>query len=207
MLTADPLRSQYGLLTFRRVSVWMAGLLVATVGAGALIGFLATSPREAFAWETAAVAGTALATAALAGFTGALAYTTSGDVRATWELAQQGREEQERRDRPTVLVMAGGTRSSESVVVREVRLVNAGVGPALRIQVTATWVSEANQEIVSGAGWLPYLAPGNETAVDVSVPHPDPDTRRLVDQVTPRLGGTCVDRVGRTHEVIDNHPD
>jgi len=63
---------------------WLGILLAASAVVSALVGWVGGS--HGFDWTLAAVAGTAFGTIALAGFTGALAWTTSGDVQATWLL-------------------------------------------------------------------------------------------------------------------------
>ncbi len=93
-----------------------------------------------FEWETASVFGTALGTTALAAFTGALAYTTSGDVRATWELATLTRRDQESRERPLLVQYEAAFNGSPQGGQVRVVLFNAGLGPALRVEVQVRYV-------------------------------------------------------------------
>jgi len=126
-----------------------------------LVGHFAAAGSEGahrFAWEPAAIAGTALATAVLAAFTGALAYTTSGDVRATVELAGQGRQELERHDRPDVVAIPWGTSSDSSDLTQNVRVVNVDVAPALRILVRVA-VSAVDGTERTGEAAVPVLTP------------------------------------------------
>jgi hypothetical protein len=88
----------YGVLTRGRAALWIGLMAVAALGLATLVGFEAVG--KGFDWNAAGVAGTAVGTVLLAGFTGALAWTTSGDVRATWELARLTREDQLARERP-----------------------------------------------------------------------------------------------------------
>jgi hypothetical protein len=130
-------------LTGKVLATWLLGLGVGCLVAAIIVGTLgaegATSwnPHHNFDWTLAGVAGTALGTVALAGFTGALAYTTAIDVRATWESVRLGRLELENRDRPTLLVVNRGLEPVESsgeqatwfAVIK-----NVGVVPALQVE-------------------------------------------------------------------------
>jgi hypothetical protein len=82
----------------------------------------------------------------LAGFTGALAWTTSGDVRATIRLADATQEKQRARDRPIVgvrivevrnLVLDPTTR--QTVPTLGLCVKNVGLGPALDLRLRATY--------------------------------------------------------------------
>src|SRR6266849_2199392 len=90
-----------GVLTRKRVVRWIGALFVTSLVVSGLVGSIGASHR--FDWSLAAVAGTAFGTVTLAGFTGALAWTTSGDVQATWRLAEAQQKEQLARDRPIVI--------------------------------------------------------------------------------------------------------
>jgi len=115
-----------------------------------------------FDWSLAAVAGTAIGTVLLAGFTGALAWTTSGDVRATIRLADATQEEQRARDRPIIVVRLLGVRqhmldgaSRLAVPVLDLWIKNVGLGPALDLRLRATYAGS--------------LAPTNEVIAVVGV--------------------------------------
>jgi hypothetical protein len=86
----------YGVLTKATIARWMAVLIAVVAGLSLIVGLIAAAGHETFNWEVASIFGTALGTTALAGFTGALAFTTSGDVRATWELARLARQSKRR---------------------------------------------------------------------------------------------------------------
>ncbi len=60
-----------------------------------LVGYYGPKPR--FQWELASVFGTALRTTLLAAATGALAYSTWSDLRATWQLADLTKRDQHER--------------------------------------------------------------------------------------------------------------
>jgi hypothetical protein len=75
-----------GVLDRPTLQKWIGALLLASVVVSAIVGFVGAD--QTFDWSLAAVAGTAFGTVVLAGCTGAFAWTTSGDVRATWEVAQ-----------------------------------------------------------------------------------------------------------------------
>src|SRR5262245_17059696 len=94
----------YGVLTKPAIAGWLVVLTTMSLAVSVIIGYAAKG--SAFDWATAAVAGTAVGTVLLAGFTGSLAWVTSGDVRATWELANLTREDQLARERPLVIVQA-----------------------------------------------------------------------------------------------------
>jgi hypothetical protein len=95
----------YGVLTRPRLLTWCLGGLLFIAAMAYLVGhYEARKNTGHFDWELASVFGTALGTTLLALATGALAFTTSGDVRATWELARLTREQQERNEQPVVLV-------------------------------------------------------------------------------------------------------
>lgn len=59
---------------------------------------------DGFDWTLAAVFGTTLGTTLLAVATGALAYSTWSDVRASWELASLTKRDQDARELPIVVV-------------------------------------------------------------------------------------------------------
>jgi hypothetical protein len=130
----------YGVLTKKRAVVWITLMAAAALAAACLVGF--ESVGKGFDWNAAGVAATAVGTVLLAGFTGALAWTTSGDVRATWELTRLTREDQLARERPLVIVQAvrydrarGTDNPPTHHGVLHVEFFNAGAGPAVDIRV------------------------------------------------------------------------
>jgi hypothetical protein len=72
-------------LRARTLLAWVAAALTIVVGLSILVGYL--GPNKGFQWQLASVFGTAAGTTLLAAATGALAYSTRNDVRATWRLA------------------------------------------------------------------------------------------------------------------------
>ena len=137
----------YGVLTPRRLVRWIGALVLTSAAVAALLGFVGVAHGISvhhFSWGLAAVTGTAVGTVLLAGFTGALAWTTSGDVRATIRLADATQEEQRARDRPIVAVrivrvrpqMLDGT-ARVSVPVLDLWIKNIGLGPAVDLRLRA----------------------------------------------------------------------
>lgn len=129
---------EYGVLTPRTIAKWIVMLLVVVGGVSVLVGFASAGWHD-FDWTVASVFGTALGTTALAGFTGALAYTTSGDVRATWELAGLTQKDMERRERPVLVQQDAGFNGSPRDGYVKVVLYNAGLGSALRVTVNVDY--------------------------------------------------------------------
>lgn len=142
-------RDDYGVLTPRRLVVWIGALVLTSVAVATLVGFVGARHGLGFRhfdWSLAAVAGTAVGTVLLAGFTGALAWTTSGDVRATIRLADTTQEEQRARDRPIVAIrlldithqmLAPAAR--KTVPVLRLWIKNVGLGPALDLRLRASY--------------------------------------------------------------------
>ncbi len=147
--------------------------------ASALVGFLAEGWGDRwgdFNWEVAAIAGTALGTTALAGFTGALAFTTSGDVRATWELADLTRKQQAAQERPIVIAKYVRSQNGPAGAARvEVGLANVGLGPALRLELMIEHEYTAN---FAARAWRSVLRPGEDIVVTMDVRLPDPGVPR-----------------------------
>ena len=124
-------KAPFGVLTVKRVIGWAAPVLMVVAGLSYLVGLAATRGHGPFNWDVASIFGTALGTTALAAFTGALAFTTSGDVRATWRLAELTQEDQAARERPTVVLHHAEFRPAERHV--SISFHNVGLGPALNI--------------------------------------------------------------------------
>jgi hypothetical protein len=146
-------------------------VIVGTVGAA---GPTTWNPSDHFDWSLAAVAGTALGTVLLAGFTGALAYTTSGDVRATWVSVELTREELAIRDRPTVVVISAGvaTRGPQGTAWRAT-LRNVGIAPALQVDGSITArVGRRDRSDFSEDFYFSIIEVGEEREVRVTTPTP-----------------------------------
>jgi hypothetical protein len=82
----------------------LAAFGLAVFGLSVLVGFL--GPKPGFQWELASVFGTALGTTSLALATGALAWSTRTEVRATQQLAELTKRDQDARQRPVVIQLA-----------------------------------------------------------------------------------------------------
>jgi len=143
--------------------------LAGVLGLSALVGFGGAPKKEEFDWDLASVFGTALGTTLLAIGTGALAWSTRADVRATQELAELTKKDQTERERPVVILLAANFQSTDDQSWLNVELVNVGLGPALGIYVFATYLDDENRTVfeTEGVTW-PTLAP-NERA-NFSIP-------------------------------------
>jgi hypothetical protein len=159
-----------------------------------------------FNWELFAVVGTAIGTSTLALVTGFLALVTAGDVQASRDIARTGREDQEARTRPIVVVeKVELTVTSQTNTHVEVTLRNAGLGAAVRGALQVRYV----------AGVTPLLEEVIYTTSLVSA-----ETKRFVVEVKPNqalpngwqhsdwsLSGVFLDAVGRPHWLIDGQPE
>lgn len=132
----------------------------AVFGLSVLVGFL--GPKHGFQWELASIFGTALGTTLLAAATGALAFSTWSDVRATWRLADLTRRDQDERQRPVVLqqdVVFQDAEAQAGWLI--VTLRNVGLGPALRVEVTADYANEEFKPTFAPNPYVfPAIAPG-----------------------------------------------
>jgi hypothetical protein len=109
---------------------------------------------EEFDWPNAMLAATAAGTVLLGAFTAALAYTTSGDVSATWRLAQLTAEDQAAREQSIILIDSVGIGGRP--VVGEIgddgerfcvyqfdvwaQIRNIGSGPAVKVELRVRYV-------------------------------------------------------------------
>lgn len=196
---------KYGVLTAPRVAFWVTLLLGLVAAVSVPVGYAAAPAHETFNWEVASIFGTALGTTTLAGFTGALAFTTSGDVRATWELAQLTRADQEARERPVVLLhhaewqqrredpVPGQDEPSQSGVV-VVQLRNVGLGPALRVVIESRYSEDEHQAKIT-PGLIPVIMPGEMGQFELPVyfPRKPPE----IDLGGFKINGTYLDRSQR----------
>jgi|tagenome__1003787_1003787.scaffolds.fasta_scaffold20971959_6 hypothetical protein len=151
-------------------------LLLVTAAIGYAFGVLAapdghflSNPRgsHAFEWDVASIAATAVGTVLLAAFTGALAWTTSGDVSATWELADLTRQDQISRDRPVVVIVGitrPATRSSADgsgvQCFQRAVVQNVGLGPAVRLNVRMRYIGSEEVAPREGTAFTAALMPG-----------------------------------------------
>ena len=150
-------------LSRRRLIVAAMALLVAVLGVSAVVGLVSAKAHERFDWEVASIFGTALGTTALAAFTGALAVSTSDDVRATWELARLTRDDQSARERPLVVLHHVVFHGNTDGLWVSVDVANVGLGPALDLRLDGHVGSGAGFA-VGGFRW-PVVSAGERVAV------------------------------------------
>jgi len=160
-----------------------AALLLVIFGAFVVIGFLAAAHGQVFNWDSASVLATAVATMGLATITAGLARSTARDVEATARLARLAEEEQEVRDRATLIVTGvaygiGDSVAAPAVTVAGITLVNIGLAPAAFITLEIEGLSESGQRIFYGSSDNSnFLHAGAERRVDIPLTHePDPPT-------------------------------
>jgi hypothetical protein len=178
-----------------------------------LVGhFAARKNTGSFDWELASVFGTALGTTLLALATGALAFTTSGDVRATWELARLTGEDQERRELPLVLVQHAEVESREAHPVPGTQLLdhvgwlrmslrNVGLGSALRVEVTTHYIYADLQPTAIEPAIVPTIPAGDEQWANVVVRFRTADWTDIKGDGFP-VEGTYLGRTLRTEYPI-----
>ena len=149
----------------------MLVVLGSVVGASIVVGFV--GPEEGFDWELASIFGTALGTTLLAVATGILAWSTSSDVRATWELARLTQADQDARQRPTVLILGAGFSGGADPQVR-LDLHNVGLGPALKVMVSGIYVHPETGETIHLGASASAIAAGTGAPMVVRIPvaHP-----------------------------------
>jgi hypothetical protein len=100
--------------TGQRVALTGAGVGLLVIGFSAFVGWVGAD--SGFDWELAAVFGTAAGTTLLAVATGALAYLTWGDVRATREQATISREALQESYRPLIVDVPPGLPGNDTPV-------------------------------------------------------------------------------------------
>jgi hypothetical protein len=98
------------MLRGRALLGWVAIALAVVVGLGILVGY--AGPKKGFQWELASIFGTALGTTLLAAATGALAYSTWSDVRATWRLANISQAALDAQVQPVLVDVVPGPRGN-----------------------------------------------------------------------------------------------
>jgi hypothetical protein len=145
----------------RRVAIGTVLTLAVVIGLCWRVGYADRGPD--FNWELAAVFGTAVGTTLLAITTGALAFFAGRDVSATQDLAKLQRDEQQARERPVVLLHAAvfqpsGDSHSPNEGRIGLQLFNAGLGPALRVEVVAAYKDPAYAPQMSRAVWPVVMA-------------------------------------------------
>lgn len=205
-------RSIPGTLSPPAIVKWGVLLFAGTVLSGGVLGWVAasgwnSSSGNGFNWEVAAVGATAFATAALAAFTGALAWTTSGDVRATWELVRQAEDDRRRADTAQVIVQSTRDWSGSwdggdvGAVLR-----NIGFGQALGIELRLEYEGTLAPP-TSESQYLASLAPGETVELLLPVRFPEASSQVPGGSNVFRVLGTYRDRTDRgTLEVEDPRP-
>ena len=142
-------RGRFGVLSFRHLVFIGVPVAAAVFLLSAAVGYWATEAGKPYNWDVAAVFGTALGTVLLAAATGALAWKTSEDVRATWQLADLTRKDHENAERPILLVQGEPEfvprdpnmrmRHEGAYLAVAYAIRNVGRGPALDIRIEGTW--------------------------------------------------------------------
>jgi hypothetical protein len=156
-----------GDVSARTLLAWVAVALGGVVGLSVLVGY--AGPKPGFQWELASIFGTALGTTLLAAATGALAYSTKRD--------------RDERERPVVLQQAavyegGGVQGGPQQGWLNVSLRNVGLGPALRVEVTADYDDEQHKPTIAPNPYIvPAIAPSEAESfrmfVDFATTPPD----------------------------------
>ena len=154
-----------GVLRKRSVAAWIVLLVVVTLGAGYVVG-VASAPGSTwfanvthsgeFEWTNASVTAAAVATALLAGFTGALAWSTNGLARAQYA-------DLSARQRPQVIIDRVSREAGQGPAVT-VLLRNVGVGAALDVKLTMSYTGELELEGVDTSAAITVLEAGADAS-------------------------------------------
>lgn len=192
----------YGVLTRRRLLAAGAVVLGIVALAFVLVGWLAARDHQSFDWELASIFGTAVGTTLLALSTGYLAYTTSGDVRATWELARLTKSDQDARERPVVVMLGaewGLAEASANTGTLHVTLRNVGLGPALRLVIETNYADD-RFPVRAAPGHHAGIMPGETVSFAMPVLF-----ERVPLQIDPArfpVSGTFIDRSQSTEYTV-----
>jgi hypothetical protein len=179
-----------------------AFVLALVVASCVIVGYVG-SPEERFDWELASIFGTAVGTTLLALATGWLAYSTRKEVRATQELAELTREDQVARDRPVVMVEGWNHEPGKVGGRLTVRLLNVGLGPAMRVRLSAEYVGDSTGQAPTIQEVIITAIPANEHATaELSMTYPAPDWGTLMTRQF-RVTGTYEDRAGRAEYPLE----
>lgn len=149
----------------RSVAAWIVLLVVVTLGAGYVVG-VASAPGSTwfanvthsgeFEWTNASVTAAAVATALLAGFTSALAWSTTGLARAQYA-------DLSARQRPQVIIDRVSREAGQGPAVT-VHLRNVGVGAALDVKLTTSYTGELELEGVDTSAAITVLEAGADAS-------------------------------------------
>jgi hypothetical protein len=179
---------------------WIVIAVAVVVGVSILVGFV--GPKPGFEWDLASIFGTALGTTLLAAGTGALAYSTWSDVRATWELAELTKRDQDERERPTVLLQSALYNGNVIAGYLRLRLRNVGLGPALRVAVTIRLSGDQHQPSIDASPkTLPVIAPNDTEELSFYIQFGE-DRPNDVSAESFAVTGTFTDRSQHGHYEI-----
>jgi hypothetical protein len=168
--------------------------LVVVFAASALVGFVGAPHGERFSWELASVFGTALGTTLLAAATGWLAWSTRSEVRATQDLAELTRAQQVASERPVVIAERSSFSGSPGSGLVEVTLRNAGLGPALRVRVSAKYTGHEDWQPSIWQEIVPVIEPGSHEGVRLQTSFPEPHQPGGVRDDAFTISGDYLDR-------------
>jgi hypothetical protein len=108
-----------------------------------------------------------MGTVLLATFTGALAWTTSREVSATRQLAEEAQQDRRLRDKPDVVVVSVGNEAfapkgdgSAAQAIYRATVQNVGLGPAIRLNVRLIYAGFNEITTINGEAVLATLMPG-----------------------------------------------
>jgi hypothetical protein len=183
---------------------------VAVLGLSALVGFISAKGSlgwHRFDWTVASVFGTALGTTLLAFATGWLANSTRSEVRATQELANLTKRDQDERERPVVIQeRADYIEMGPRVGTVEFALRNVGLGPALRVRVRGYYDDEQHPaQMKPATTTIPAIAPGETERREFSVSWEGPPPGDEVHSDWFRLSGDYLDRSrANEYEIIES---
>jgi hypothetical protein len=202
-------RTQTGRGSDRPVLVIAALALVAVVALSALVGFVG-SPHTRFGWELASIFGTALGTTLLAAATGWLAWSTRSEVRATQRLAELTREQYAASERPVVLQRNASWNGTPENGYLAIDLLNVGLGPALRVRVSASYVGHPDWQptIEPASATIPAIEPNASPRIELPVRFPEPHKPEGVRGDGFRVVGTYLDRSMQNEDrIITSWPE
>jgi hypothetical protein len=175
---------------------------VIVVGLSVLVGYLGSREDDRFDWELAAIFGTAAGTTLLAAATYWLAYSTRSEVRATQTLAELSRQDQAARERPVVVYKGGGFSGDPRNGIVRVLLLNIGLGPALRVRVSASYLGHPDWQPAIETVTIAAMPPNEDAVVDLHVRFPEPFLPGGVHDAFP-ISGSYLDLSQRNeYEII-----
>jgi hypothetical protein len=180
--------------------------LAAVVGLSMVVGFVGAPHWETFSWEIASIFGTALGTTLLAAATGWLAWSTRSEARATQELAALTRRQQTASERPVVLREILGWSGTPDNGLVSINLRNVGLGPALRVRVSATYTGHPGWPHTSSRHG-PGHEPNTVHRVDLHATFPEQPPGGVTSYAF-EIAGSYLDRsMLNTYEIITSWPE